>query len=443
MFKALYLKNYRGFSELDIPLSKLNVFVGPNNSGKSSILSALGILSQTVLSTDQEAALVLRHKLDLGTFEDIVHNNDIRLRIEIGVDFEPGELYGRGPRTEAPCGFIGMAFGYRRLRKQIYLHSFRLEIPRGNKILETGFSTNTERQIVHFVRKPLKTTEKRKLSRRVRFFNFIPLFFHPILDKDVGRTETRFAEQAHNLAIYLRHGLERLEYLGPFRDKPERTYMFSGEAPLSVGVHGERAIDILVADYFKKGKAKRGLLEKTSEWMNTSGVSRKMILKELSERHFEIKLQHKESGEIENLADVGFGCSQVLPVIVSGFNLPPGTTMVVEQPELHLHPRAQAELGTFFKEMAVKGNQVFIETHSEHLLLRLQSHVAKGDLSPEDINVFYVGAKKKGGKSATFLRLDNDGYFIEDWPEGFFPERLEEAKRIAVNNLAKRSRKAK
>lgn len=442
MFKGLYLKNFRGFKKADIQLSRINVLVGPNNSGKSSILSALGLLSQTTASTDQNAALVLRDKIDLGTYEDVVYNNDVHLNVEIGIEFDNEIMPSRYTSGELPAGFIRMVFGYRRHLKQIYLHSYLLEVPRGEKVLETGFSPKTERQIVHFLNGPLSVGDKRKFSRYVRRFNFVPYFFYPFLSRSRDLSKRDIADKA-GLSMDLRHHLERLEYLGPFREQPNRTYMFSGESPSSVGIGGERAIDILVADHLKKGKGKKHLLDKTSEWLRKSKISRKMELRPLTERHFEIRLQHSRSGEFENLADVGFGCSQVLPVLVSGLNLSEGRAMIVEQPELHLHPRAQAELGTFFKEIAVKGNQVFIETHSEHLLLRLQSHVARGDLSPRDINVFYVGAKEKGGKSTTFLPLDKDGYFTKDWPEGFFPERLEEAKRIAIINKSKRSKKAR
>ena len=150
-------------------------------------------------------------------------------------------------------------------------------------------------------------------------------------------------------------------------------------------------------------------------------------------------ISHLHSKEKENLADVGFGCSQVLPILVAGYNLKPNNIMLVEQPEIHLHPKAQAELGTFFKDVALNNIQLFIETHSEHLLLRVQAHVASGDLKPEDVKVYYVYSNKdKGGKKDVVeLPLTDEGYFSKEWPEGFFPERLEEAKKIAKAALKK------
>ena len=84
--------------------------------------------------------------------------------------------------------------------------------------------------------------------------------------------------------------------------------------------------------------------------------------------------------------------------------------------------------------------QIFVETHSEHLLLRLQSHVASGDLSPNDISIFYVFVNDEGKKEAVNLPLNDKGIFLTEWPEGFFPERLNEAKRLAKASLLRKEK---
>ena len=144
-----------------------------------------------------------------------------------------------------------------------------------------------------------------------------------------------------------------------------------------------------------------------------------------------MRLTHFRSDEDENLADVGYGCSQILPILVAGFSRPKGTTLVIEQPELHLHPKAQAELGTFLFDLWKRNMQLFIETHSEHLLLRLQSHIASGELHPSEVMVYYVYTDQNKKKDAKLLPIGSDGIFMQEWPEGFFPERLREAKRLA------------
>lgn len=127
---------------------------------------------------------------------------------------------------------------------------------------------------------------------------------------------------------------------------------------------------------------------------------------------------------------MGFGISQVLPVIVQSM-LSRDNTIAVEQPEIHLHPRLQAELGSLLAECIRKpyANRFIVETHSEHLILRLQRLVRNGELNAHDISVLYVsrGDKDIGeGSMVSRLELDDDGSFIDNWPDGFFEEGFKE-----------------
>lgn len=114
---------------------------------------------------------------------------------------------------------------------------------------------------------------------------------------------------------------------------------------------------------------------------------------------------------------------------------------LLEQPELHLHPKAQAELGDFFADLYDSSVQTIIETHSEHLILRLQQHVAAGRIKHSDIKFYYVHndpnpTQNSCGECLTHeitpLPLDENAIFINDWPEGFFPERLNESRKLAL-----------
>ena len=126
-----------------------------------------------------------------------------------------------------------------------------------------------------------------------------------------------------------------------------------------------------------------------------------------------------------SLGDVGYGISQVLPVIASCVARR-ATTLLIEQPELHIHPRLQAELGELFKDAVIKQqHQLIIETHSEHLMLRIQKLIRKGELKPDDVSVLYV-SRGEDGSNVQQLRLDTDGEFLDPWPDGFFPERMTE-----------------
>ncbi len=124
--------------------------------------------------------------------------------------------------------------------------------------------------------------------------------------------------------------------------------------------------------------------------------------------------------------DVGIGISQVLPVLVMAYGSR-GKLLAMEQPEIHLHPALQAELGDVFIESALgeRQNTFILETHSEHLILRLMRRIREGKLSPDDISVVFVEPLSRGSRFVE-LRIDEEGDFIDEWPGGFFEESFHE-----------------
>jgi predicted ATPase len=143
---------------------------------------------------------------------------------------------------------------------------------------------------------------------------------------------------------------------------------------------------------------------------------------------FEVRLvdtRRKRSVEV-GLPDVGFGISQILPLIVQSLSSE-NKIISIEQPEVHIHPRLQADIGDILAETIKepRGNQFIIETHSEHLVLRLQKLVRDKKLSPQEVSIIYVTRSPTGAKVQR-LNLDEYGDFIDDWPGGFFSERLRE-----------------
>jgi predicted ATPase len=434
MIKKLYLNNYRAFEEVSLDFSKINLFFGPNNSGKSSLLSSINLLSQTLQSRDSNVSILLNGNLEeLGTFRDIVFKNEVKrtIKIGIGVEVEIGRPY----RTKeiVKDGYFQVEFKYRPRRRDIVLESTETQIPIGTARLITKSTSPGRHKFSYFDANGEDITDKITRVKR-RLSHFIPNFGYTgrfpekqfKLIRDIFEFNFSWAEWIE----------EGLEYIGPFRESPERTYLFSGESPDSVGIRGEKAIDMLVMDYLTKGKEKKNIIGDVSKWLNQCDISSNIEVKSLTDRHYEIRLSHSRTGESENLADVGFGCSQILPILIAGFNLGKGQIFIVEQSEIHLHPKAQAELGSFFCDLSKRNIQTFIETHSEHLLLRIQSHIAAGDINPEDVKVYYVFANKETDrKEVEEIKLNKNGTFLTEWPEGFFPERLVEAKKIAKASL--------
>lgn len=219
------------------------------------------------------------------------------------------------------------------------------------------------------------------------------------------------------------HAIGSLFPLGPFRKPPARWYIFTGTTPHDVGYQGHLLPDLL----FRNGE----LRQNTNEWLKALDIGYEIKLHPLGDRSsdlFELRLMdtRRKSPVEVGLSDVGFGISQILPLVVQSLAAS-DQIISVEQPEVHIHPRLQADLGDLLIEAIKKPrrNQFIIETHSEHLALRLQRRVREKKLSPADISVVYV-SRGPNGATVQPLRLDEEGDFMDDFPGGFFPERLRE-----------------
>ena len=227
--------------------------------------------------------------------------------------------------------------------------------------------------------------------------------------------------------------LEGLVYLGSLRSQPERYYWSDGDVSEYVGQRGEDFPSIL----FKK----QDVLEKTNEDLKRLGVGYSLEPSALHHEDaspsdfFSLHLVDTRTGIDASLRDVGFGISQVLPIVMQS-RLSEKKTLLVEQPEIHLHPAHQAELGDLFIRSAKEqGNTLLLETHSEHLLLRIMRRMREtstGELPegapavrPEDIMVLFV--EPDGSQSIVReMPLNERGELVKAWPGGFFEEGLRE-----------------
>lgn len=209
----------------------------------------------------------------------------------------------------------------------------------------------------------------------------------------------------------------------PFRSLPQRYYIPTGTNPWHVGYWGHLLPDLL----FRRPE----LVKQTNEWLKRLDIDYMLDVKSVGTDPgdpFAVRLMDTRRKEPVNVAlpDVGFGISQLLPFIVQSL-VSEERIISIEQPEVHVHPKLQADLGDLLAE-AIKEprqNRFIVETHSEHLILRLQRLVYEKKIKPEDVSVIYVSRGPEGAK-AERLRLDEEGDFIDEWPNGFFLERLRE-----------------
>lgn len=447
MVDKIKLKNFKAFSDIDVKIKPITLFLGPNNSGKSSVLALNRLLTQTIQSYDHTVPLLLNGPMgDFGTFKDIVHGNSSKRHLEITVS--TSQLSERSKRrfkltarAEAPTGTISLRLKYkfRAVLREIILKEIEISVE-GKPLFKAEYSEDSERHIITTIDSTTVPPELRSsISNHLRLYNFLPrnLYIPISLIKNEKATDEFMTEEKIAVIRSLSYICDdffdyfaNLEYLSATRLAPSRSFLYSGERHRRVGVNGENAANILAMDSIRKGRRSKKLIEKVSGWLKKADIASDVKIVQLSDRHYEIHIQNPHTHEYQNFADVGYGNSQVIPALVAGYNLDAGETLVIEEPEIHLHPKAQAELGDFVLDLYEAEKKVLLETHSEHLVVRLQQHVAEGKIHKDDIAFYYIYANN-GKKEAKLLTLDNNGFFEEDWPQGFFPQRLEEAKALA------------
>jgi predicted ATPase len=238
--------------------------------------------------------------------------------------------------------------------------------------------------------------------------------------------ETSFEELLGGFTAELHEAMARIAYLGPLRRAPQRFEILSGVHRGHVGREGEHFVEILAQH--------EPLRKHANAWLEKLGTGYSMHAERLTAEDpsstmgdvVGLALRDLRSGVKVSPSDVGFGISQLLPIVVQSL-LATYSTLCIEQPEIHLHPRLQAELGDLFISASqMRGNQFIIETHSEHLILRLLRRIREGVISSDWIRVVYIEPAEGSGATVRELDIDEHGSFVSEWPSGFFEERLEE-----------------
>ncbi len=352
-----------------VDLAPLTLVFGPNSAGKSSLLSVLPMLEQTASRPD-----VLTMSGDLvegGSFRMAVHRHDIDAPMTLGF----GWTSAAGVPREAAI-------------------AFRWDPQRRTAVRARTWLTDGEESGELVGGRPWGDQPGVALHRRVS-----PEFWGT---------------------------LDHVHFVGPIRARIERATMVGQTGGQYVGPAGEAMGAILHAD--------PDLLAQVNAWCDRLGVGYRVRMLDIGTQEVV-----QVAGEFAVLAledvrhdppvlvssrSVGYGIGQLLPIITQCL-LTDEDLILVEQPEVHLHPRLQAAVGDLFVDTVRQGRaQLLVETHSEHLVLRLLRRVREGTLAPDELAILYVDLDDQGGAFVRRLDVDDEGDLVDGWPGGFFDERL-------------------
>lgn len=440
MITSLRCENFRCFGDTGmLKLAPITLLVGENNSGKSSIIQALHLPALTLQSEDPGLYLKLLHPdYDYGSFEDIIFKHEQRsfLTLSFGATVNVIVIGDKKPSSKRVQVVLRLTYGYLRKRKEIYLHQFIIEDKKGErfKVYQNKYSKS---------KKVLMRDHEDKSAYLSRLFERKGFFFEPRFDtfSTFTRLKRKYGDKTAQklladlyiniqLIYGFRYNFRNIKLLGPLRVPPNRTYLYSGEVSEKIGAKGQFALQNYAALLKSRKKEDMEKVKSINNSLYKLGFIKELNTQKIGTRHYEFWTKHKESSFRANLADTGFGASQVIPVVILLYTSPPDSTLLFEQPELHLHPAGQAELGSIFAKTCSPEKRIIIETHSENLILRIQTEVAKGNLKPSDVVVYYIKPNSSGHQITT-IPLNEKGEFLAEWPKGFFEENYIESLKLS------------
>ena len=367
MLSEVELRLFKCFQHLRLPLCPLTVLSGLNASGKSSVIQALVLLHQTMHGNEWSTRLILNGSgVQLGTVRDV-----------------SDEVYGR--RGAFEIGVTDDDVSYRWAFNG-EPEDMSAEV---TSVSVAGQASGNPKTLRHL----LPSTE---------------------------------VESAPSLTNRLRN----LAYITAERVGPREVYQLEDQrAAAAVGPRGEHAVSLLYSG--RDEQALPGLtLEGTPRIRLNQVIARMgtffpgfgMSVRQVQNANY-VTLGLRTSDETEHHRPIhtGFGVTQTLPIVVAALFAGEGDILLIENPEVHLHPKGQALMGQFLAEAANARVQVIVETHSDHILNGVRRSVKAGGVSADDVAIHFFRPRAEGESQVISPQIDQFGG-IDAWPEGFFDQ---------------------
>ena len=446
MITEFKIENFKSFANAQaFNLAPITLIYGPNSSGKSSLIQALMMLKQSILSRDKDGELITTgNDINLGTFESLIHGQDNNLEMSFQVKYK-NHIDARDFKQTHSYNLLfsntdirSIDLSYKSLSQKAQLDKYVFscgdnDATKAEYSLSRGISdslgssfkltdSDSLRKIISSRSKLSKNDGRgwikldNELSSPFRFGT------HLNLPTSTSITTSELHSYLEKVSNDIQIALEGIRYLGPLRSSPKRFYSDA----INNYQKGQGKNNLGFEIYNASSKVKNKINEALQQFKIPYTIDVKNLGDTNTGPLISVQLTDLRNGAVITPKDVGFGIGQVLPIVLDAI-VSRNKIICVEQPEIHLHPKLQAHLADLFIDSTEKekNNQWIIETHSEALMLRLQRRVREKRISKELVSIIYVDVGEKGAQ-ITPISLDDEGDFTTLWPEGFFEERLDE-----------------
>lgn len=384
MITRLDLDLFKCFRLLRLPLAPLTLLSGTNASGKSTVLQALVLLHQTMHEHEWSSRLKLNgSELQLGNVTDVIDKVYGRREFQIGL---------------TDTGIIKSGFPVR----------WKFDSGEGKQDMSIAMTS------VQIGSAEFKS----------------PLSLHYLMPSPRPWDNQQLSLEEQTASAYISSRLVRLSYLTAERVGPRESYQLEDPSTINfVGPRGENAVGLLywrrdqqVLPSITLGTAPPTLISQVEARMRMFFPNVSLKVAQVPNTNIvTMGLRTSDETDFHRPVNVGFGLTQVFPIIVAALAAVEGDLLLIENPEVHLHPAGQALMGQFLSEIAAGGIQVLVETHSDHVLNGIRRAVKAKILPSESLLIHFFRARKEGSEQVLSPRIDADGN-VDHWPSGFFDQ---------------------
>ncbi len=390
MITELRAQNFKSWQDTDkLQFAPLTGLFGANSSGKTSILQVLLMLKQTVKDNDSNLPL----NFGKSNFDTVIHRHDKNLSLGFSVSWKlPKQIKIQGDLINS------LSFSTVILEKYGSVMVVRFCYSTNHNDFEIGWTERGYRYLPNVIDEEADTYKCYGV------------------DSPVGPLEEfkPLSEEFEDL-------FSRIIHLGPLREYPQHSYTWEGDHPQDIGIYGEKMISALLSSRILRHPIEVQILK----WLQKLDLIYSYDVPPVTEegKNYECLVKQYKDGPEVPLTDVGFGVSQVLPVLTLCYYADEGSILILEQPEAHLHPKVQSDLADVLIDVVKNRNvQIILESHSEHLLLRLMRRIAEEDISVDQTALYFCQINE-GTSEIERLKVDEYGN-ISNWPQNFFGDEM-------------------